>query len=207
MPGFGESRTHWLQRIVWRWEGRALCRLLLSGNDSVLLVDVTCICLHSECGATALQGLSDSQYNACSKLRGRECLKFTSACIQLSSTCHGHFCALLVHRYEMFTSFLGKGDKETFGYALLAAGEPMHIIATPPGSLGTIGVIHIHLPFRFGRCQLAGWPVAQGGCFSMCNSVGVVIRPTTVSLQVQSQEPLLLVTHGHFLSKPCLCLH
>jgi hypothetical protein len=42
-------------------------------------------------------------------------------------------------RYEVFTCFLGKGDKETFAYGMAAAREPYYVITTPPGSLGTTG--------------------------------------------------------------------
>ncbi|KIZ05690.1 hypothetical protein MNEG_2267 [Monoraphidium neglectum] len=41
--------------------------------------------------------------------------------------------------YEVFTCFLGKGDKETFAYGMAAAREPYYVITTPPGSLGTTG--------------------------------------------------------------------
>lgn len=43
------------------------------------------------------------------------------------------------HRYEVFTCFLGKGDKETFAYGMATAKEAYHMIETPPGSVGTVG--------------------------------------------------------------------
>lgn len=46
---------------------------------------------------------------------------------------------LLSCRYEMFTCYLGKGDKETFGYALMAMGEPYTLVRTPPRAIGTTG--------------------------------------------------------------------
>jgi len=42
-------------------------------------------------------------------------------------------------RYEIFTCFLGKGDKETFAYAMAAVKEPYYVISSPPASLGTTG--------------------------------------------------------------------
>jgi len=42
-------------------------------------------------------------------------------------------------RYEVFTCFLGKGDKETFAYAMAAVKEAYHVVPSPPGSLGTTG--------------------------------------------------------------------
>ena len=42
-------------------------------------------------------------------------------------------------RYEVFTCFLGKGDKETFAYGMAAAKEEYHVVQRPPGSLGTVG--------------------------------------------------------------------
>lgn len=50
-------------------------------------------------------------------------------------------CWLILHllRYEMFTCYLGKGDKETFAYALMSAGEPYTMIRTPPRAIGTTG--------------------------------------------------------------------
>lgn len=41
--------------------------------------------------------------------------------------------------YEVFTCYLGKGDKETFAYALAAAGEPYSVVGVPPAALGTTG--------------------------------------------------------------------
>ncbi len=40
---------------------------------------------------------------------------------------------------QVFTGYLGKGDKETFAYGMAAMGEPYYVIPTPPGSLGTHG--------------------------------------------------------------------
>ncbi len=42
-------------------------------------------------------------------------------------------------RYEVFTCFLGKGDKETFAYGMAAAREPYYVITSPPSTLGTTG--------------------------------------------------------------------
>ena len=41
--------------------------------------------------------------------------------------------------YEVLTCYLGKGDKETFAYAMAAAGEPYSAIPHPPAALGTTG--------------------------------------------------------------------
>jgi len=38
--------------------------------------------------------------------------------------------------YELLSNFMGKGDKESFAYALLAAGGSYHTIGTPVGSIG-----------------------------------------------------------------------
>jgi hypothetical protein len=40
----------------------------------------------------------------------------------------------------MFTCYLGKGDKETFAYAMAAVGEPYATVRTPPRAIGTTGV-------------------------------------------------------------------
>lgn len=34
---------------------------------------------------------------------------------------------------------MGKGDKETFAYAMLAVGEPVHIVSRPTEALGERG--------------------------------------------------------------------
>ncbi|GBF98544.1 pantothenate synthetase [Raphidocelis subcapitata] len=41
--------------------------------------------------------------------------------------------------YEVFTCFLGKGDKETFAYGMAAAGEEFYVMPAPPAALGTTG--------------------------------------------------------------------
>ncbi|KAI8468938.1 MAG: mannosyltransferase putative-domain-containing protein [Monoraphidium minutum] len=41
--------------------------------------------------------------------------------------------------YEVFTCFLGKGDKETFAYGMAAAREPSYVMPMGPGALGTTG--------------------------------------------------------------------
>lgn len=43
-------------------------------------------------------------------------------------------------RYEMFTCYLGKGDKETFAYAFMSVGEPYSLVRTPPRAIGTMGM-------------------------------------------------------------------
>jgi hypothetical protein len=39
----------------------------------------------------------------------------------------------------MFSCYLGKGDKETFAYALMSVGEPYTLVRTPPRAIGTVG--------------------------------------------------------------------
>lgn len=39
----------------------------------------------------------------------------------------------------MFTCYLGKGDKETFAYAMMSVGEPYTLVETPPRAIGTTG--------------------------------------------------------------------
>ena len=39
--------------------------------------------------------------------------------------------------YELFSSYMGKGDKESFAHALRAVNLSYHVVATPVGSLGT----------------------------------------------------------------------
>ncbi|GBF93077.1 hypothetical protein Rsub_05688 [Raphidocelis subcapitata] len=41
--------------------------------------------------------------------------------------------------YEIFTCFLGKGDKETFAYGMAVAREPYYVITTAPAAIGTTG--------------------------------------------------------------------
>ena len=43
--------------------------------------------------------------------------------------------------YELFTSFIGKGDKESFAYALAATHSPYSVVPTPVGSVGQIGQV------------------------------------------------------------------
>ena len=38
--------------------------------------------------------------------------------------------------YELLSNFMGKGDKESFGYALLAVGQSYRLSGTPVGSVG-----------------------------------------------------------------------
>jgi len=38
--------------------------------------------------------------------------------------------------YELFSNFMGKGDKESFAHALRAARLHYHLLETPVGSLG-----------------------------------------------------------------------
>lgn len=38
--------------------------------------------------------------------------------------------------YELLTNFMGKGDKETFAYAMLSVGEPVHTVSRPTDALG-----------------------------------------------------------------------
>lgn len=38
--------------------------------------------------------------------------------------------------YEMFSNFMGKGDKESFSFAFAATKTPYHMIPHPVGSLG-----------------------------------------------------------------------
>lgn len=40
--------------------------------------------------------------------------------------------------YELFSNYMGKGDKESFGHALRAARLHYHLLPTPVGSLGII---------------------------------------------------------------------
>lgn len=46
--------------------------------------------------------------------------------------------------YELLSNFMGKGDKESFAYALLAAGQAYHLIGTPVGSVGLDKCAHRH---------------------------------------------------------------
>ena len=43
--------------------------------------------------------------------------------------------------YELFTSFIGKGDKESFAYALAATRSPYSVVHTPVGSVGQVGQV------------------------------------------------------------------
>ncbi len=38
--------------------------------------------------------------------------------------------------YELLSNFMGKGDKETFAYALLATNASYSLVPTPVGSVG-----------------------------------------------------------------------
>jgi hypothetical protein len=38
--------------------------------------------------------------------------------------------------FEMFSNFMGKGDKESFPFAFAATNTPYHMISHPVGSLG-----------------------------------------------------------------------
>ena len=38
--------------------------------------------------------------------------------------------------YELFSGWMGKGDKESFAHALAATHTPYHLVSTPTGSIG-----------------------------------------------------------------------
>ena len=40
--------------------------------------------------------------------------------------------------YELLSNFMGKGDKETFAYAMLATGTRYTLASTPVGSVGVM---------------------------------------------------------------------
>lgn len=40
--------------------------------------------------------------------------------------------------YELLSNFMGKGDKESFAYALLAVGSSYTAVPTPVGSIGVM---------------------------------------------------------------------
>ncbi|KAK9798888.1 hypothetical protein WJX73_001325 [Symbiochloris irregularis] len=42
--------------------------------------------------------------------------------------------------YELFSGWMGKGDKESFAHALSATDTPYHLVPTPVGSVGLIGL-------------------------------------------------------------------
>ena len=43
--------------------------------------------------------------------------------------------------YELFSGWMGKGDKESFAHALAATRTPYHSIPTPLGSVGITGLV------------------------------------------------------------------
>lgn len=53
--------------------------------------------------------------------------------------------------YELFSNYMGKGDKESFGHALRAARLHYHLVPTPVGSLGIIRSALALLRFRVPR--------------------------------------------------------
>ena len=43
--------------------------------------------------------------------------------------------------YELFSGWMGKGDKEAFAHALAATHTPYSLITTPVGSIGISGLV------------------------------------------------------------------
>ncbi|GLC36605.1 hypothetical protein PLESTM_000470500 [Pleodorina starrii] len=84
-----------------------------------------------------------------------------------------HWRGLLVAAYmnvygttfsELLSCYIGKGDKETFAYGLLAAGEPMWVSPVKPGSAGVVTTV-CSPPGRAARCreQYLGNTMVQHG--------------------------------------------
>lgn len=40
--------------------------------------------------------------------------------------------------YELFSNYMGKGDKESFAHALQAVGVPFSLVGTPVGTVGEV---------------------------------------------------------------------
>lgn len=53
--------------------------------------------------------------------------------------------------YELFSNYMGKGDKESFGHALRAARLHYHLLPTPVGSLGIVRSLPA-CPLRVSLC-------------------------------------------------------
>ena len=68
--------------------------------------------------------------------------------------------------YELFTSFIGKGDKESFAYALAATRSPYSVVHTPVGSVGQIGQVGRHRPCPW--CPTV-WPARCRPCSTACS--------------------------------------
>ncbi|GLC36242.1 hypothetical protein PLESTB_001364800 [Pleodorina starrii] len=73
-----------------------------------------------------------------------------------------HWRGLLVAAYmnfygstfsELLSCYIGKGDKETFAYGMLAAGEPMWVSPVKPGSAGVVSELCSPVPDRVQSCR------------------------------------------------------
>ena len=51
--------------------------------------------------------------------------------------------------YELFSNYMGKGDKESFAFAFAATSTPFHMVQHPVGSLG--------LMRQYCRCAQGRW--------------------------------------------------
>ncbi len=82
---------------------------------------------------------------------------------------HSQACWLAV---QIFTGYLGKGDKETFAYGMATMGEPYYVIPTPPASLGTKGeaVLLLALAGLLTTVRVFGyaWEAGKGGTYDGC---------------------------------------
>ena len=55
--------------------------------------------------------------------------------------------------YELFSGWMGKGDKESFAHALAATRTPFSLVTTPVGSVGLTGLVRA-LPCSLPRPSL-----------------------------------------------------
>ena len=64
--------------------------------------------------------------------------------------------------YEMFSNFMGKGDKESFSFAFAATQTPYFMIPHPVGSLG---VMRHYCRCCNSDCQLVTYPTDNAALF------------------------------------------
>ena len=87
--------------------------------------------------------------------------------------------------YELFTSFIGKGDKESFAYALAATRSPYSVVHTPVGSVGQIGQVGRH------NGLVPGAPLCG------LHGAGLAARPAALHMGLQAGLPLCSWQSAH----------
>ena len=72
--------------------------------------------------------------------------------------------------YELFSNFIGKGDKESFAYALAATRTAYSVVSTPVGSVGQVGQVCPPLPCPDVPQAFCDWRYPDAQIFPWCGA-------------------------------------